>query len=161
MSELNEIDNNVEAYKTLLNCTLALLILFNRRRIGDVQYLKLNDYSADRRSNVKDFENVLSQTDKILTTQYKRVINTGKGSRGVVILFPRILQKFMDLLYRPKYIPPENEYVFAIPGSSLQWCKGDVAIKALTKRIKLQHPETITSNKLRKHSNRHANTELI
>lgn len=28
--------NNVHLYKTLLHCTLALLILFNRRRIGDV-----------------------------------------------------------------------------------------------------------------------------
>lgn len=41
---LNGIDTN-DTYKLLVYCALALLILFNRRRIGDVQYLKINDLS--------------------------------------------------------------------------------------------------------------------
>jgi hypothetical protein len=144
---------NVQAYKTLVHCSLALLILFNRRRIGDVQYLKVKDYLADKRSNTKDFENALTEAEKILTTKYKRVINSGKGSRAVVILVPEMIQTFIKLLlqHRDKFIlDADNQYVFAIPGSTIKWGKGDIAIKTLTKKMELQHPETISSNKLRK-----------
>ncbi|KAK4887482.1 hypothetical protein RN001_003753 [Aquatica leii] len=39
------VDNqtNINAYKLHVQCVLALLILFNRRRIGDVQYLTIKD----------------------------------------------------------------------------------------------------------------------
>jgi hypothetical protein len=76
----------------LNKCALSLLILFNRRRIGDVQYLKITDYKEDRRSDYTDFENALTEAEKVLTTQYKRVINSGKGSRAVVILVPKEIE---------------------------------------------------------------------
>lgn len=143
---------NEKDYKLMVQCTLALLILFNRRRIGDVQYLKIQDYKVDRKSNFKDFENALTETEKALTKKYKRIINSGKGSRAVVILLPEMLQQLIDLLLkcRSKYISSDNEYVFATPGSKIKWGKGDVAIKALTRLIKLENPEAISSNKLRK-----------
>lgn len=39
-----------DTHKLLVYCTLSLLILFNRRRIGDRQYLKIFDYLSDRKS---------------------------------------------------------------------------------------------------------------
>ncbi|KAK5648222.1 hypothetical protein RI129_003114 [Pyrocoelia pectoralis] len=146
-------NENQRSYKLLVHCTLALLIVFNRRRIGDVQYLKIKDYQNDQKSNAKDFENALTNTEKILTTKYKRVVNSGKGSRAVVILVPKALQNFIDLLleHREKYISGDNEYVFATPGSTIKWGKGDVAIRTLSKKIQLENPEAISSNKLRKH----------
>lgn len=145
--------DNVGTYKLLVQSTLALLILFNRRRIGDVQFLKTHDYKTDRKTNFIDFENVLSEGEKILTSKYKRVVNSGKGSREVVILVPQSLQRFINTLleHREKYVPIENEYVFALPGSKIKWGQGDVAIRYFTKKIPLQHPEAISSNKLRKH----------
>lgn len=142
-----------DTYKTLVQCTLALLILFNRRRIGDVQYLKIHNYLNDRKSNITDFENVLTETEKLLTKKYKRVVNGGKGSRPIVILVPELLQHFIKILldYRNKYIPTANDYLFAIPQSKIRWGQGDVAFRNLTKRMNLQHPEAISSNKLRKH----------
>ncbi|XP_031331433.1 uncharacterized protein LOC116162051 [Photinus pyralis] len=139
-------------YKLLLNCTLALLIVFNRRRIGDIQYLKIADYKRDIRSDVNDFESVLTDVEKMLTSKYKRVVNGGKGNRAVVILIPELLQRFIDIILknRDKYITSDNEYVFAVPGSTVPWGKGDVAIRALTKNMKLKNPTAISSNKLRK-----------
>lgn len=142
-----------QTYKLLVQCTLALLILFNRRRIGDVQYLKVDDYKSERKTDFQDFEATLSESEKLLTKQYKRVINGGKGSRAVVILVPPLLQNFMDLLLlnRQKYISSENRYVFALPNSSLKWAQGDVAIRNLTTKMNLENPQAISSNKLRKH----------
>ncbi|CAH0563168.1 unnamed protein product [Brassicogethes aeneus] len=146
--------DDIKTYKLLVNCTLALLILFNRRRIGDVQFLKIEDYKKDQRSNcAPEFEHVLSETELMLTTKYKRVLNSGKGSRAVVILLPKILQNYVNILLktREKYISSDNEYVFAIPGSSVPWGKGDVAIRSLASKMNLENPHLITSNKLRKH----------
>lgn len=140
-------------YKLFVQCTLALLILFNRRRIGDVQYLKICDYMAERRTNFQDFEAALSVTEKCLTKKYKRVVNGGKGSRPVVILIPQVLQNFIKLLLdkRSKYISPDNDYIFAVPNSRLKYAQGNVAIRNLSKKMKLMNPTAISSNALRKH----------
>ncbi|KAJ8946138.1 hypothetical protein NQ314_008960, partial [Rhamnusium bicolor] len=76
---------------------------------------------------------ILTESEKVLTGKYKRVINSGKGSKAVVILIPEIIQDFINILLdnRSKYIPSDNEYVFATPGSTIKW-------------------EAISSNKLRK-----------
>ncbi|KAJ8944579.1 hypothetical protein NQ314_009450 [Rhamnusium bicolor] len=95
----------------------------------------------------------MQKSENILTQKYKRVLNSGKGSRAVVILIPEQLQKFIDTLlqFRGKYISDKNEDVFAVPRSKIKWGQGDVAIRNLTKKFDLQRPDAITSNKLRKH----------
>lgn len=145
--------DDILTYKTLVNCTLSLLILFNRRRIGDVQFLQIESYKKDQRTNSSDFAQVLTETENILTTKYKRVLNGGKGSRAVVILIPKPIEDYIELLldHRQKYIPTENTYVFAMPGSTIPWGKGDVAIRTLTSKMSLEYPQAISSNKLRKH----------
>lgn len=60
--------DNIGTYKLLVQCSLALLILFNRRRIGDVQYLKISNYTNEKKSNLTDFESALTESEKILTT---------------------------------------------------------------------------------------------
>ncbi|KAK9701402.1 hypothetical protein QE152_g30629 [Popillia japonica] len=107
---------------------------------------------TDNGHNCKDFENALTEAERVLITKYKRVVNSGKESRAVVILIPTLLQNFRDLLlkYRLNVIPSDNEYVFAVPGT-IKSGKGDVAIKTLRKKIELQNPNAISSNKLRKH----------
>nr|CAI5831886.1 unnamed protein product [Callosobruchus analis] len=125
-------------YKLFVYCTLALLVLFNRRRIGDVQYLKVNDYISEKKTNFQDFESTLSEGEKILTKKYKRVLNGGKGSRAVV-------------LKRDKYISPDNKYMFALPKRKLQWTQADVVIRCLTKKMELKNAAAISSNRLRKH----------
>lgn len=59
-------NNGEKVYKQLVNCCLALLILFNRRRIGDVQFLKLDDYKRGNTTNYVDFKSVLTQTESVI-----------------------------------------------------------------------------------------------
>ncbi|XP_031328096.1 uncharacterized protein LOC116159286 isoform X1 [Photinus pyralis] len=144
---------NKRAFKLLIQCVLSLLILFNRRRIGDVQYLKISDYKSDKKSNYTDFDHVLTDVERSLTQKYKRVLNSGKGSRAVVILIPEELQNMINVLLaeRNKYIlDSNNDYVFAMPDSTIKWGKGDVAIRALCKKIQIENPKAISSNNLRK-----------
>lgn len=109
-------------YKLLVESILAFVISLNRRRIGDAQYLKLCDYN-DSKSSSTDFDNALTNTEKILTKTYKRIVTSGKGSRAVAILIPPTLVKLIDLLIknREKFLPNDNDYLFALPGSTIKW----------------------------------------
>ncbi|KAK4878626.1 hypothetical protein RN001_011132 [Aquatica leii] len=141
-------EDNIKIFKLFVQSTLALLIIFNRRRIGDIQYLKIKDYLDEHKTNFKDFESVLTEGEKQLTRKYKRVLNSGKGSRAVVILIPEIIQSFINIIitYRNKYISTDNDYLFALPGSSIKWGKGDVALRTFSKMCNLENPQSITSN---------------
>jgi hypothetical protein len=63
------------------------------------------------------------------------------------------IEKMINTLlqYRNDHIfDKENEYVFAMPNSIIRWGKGDVAIRELSKKVKVENPAAISSNKLRK-----------
>lgn len=144
--------HDTKAFKTLTQCTLAITILFNRRRIGDVQYLKIEEYINDVSStNIDEFQ--LSELEKVLTIKYKRVVAGGKGSRKIVILFPPIVQGFINTLLQTRnesdIIPSTNTYLFALPGKE-KWARGDTAIRQIAQKCGIP-PEEISSNKLRKH----------
>ncbi|RZC34640.1 hypothetical protein BDFB_012835, partial [Asbolus verrucosus] len=91
-----------KTYKLMVNVTSALLIRFNRC-IGDVQFLKIAAYTSDQRNNYADSENALTGTEKMLTRQYKRVLNSGKGSRTVVTLVLQIIENFINVLLKNRH----------------------------------------------------------
>nr|CAH7758963.1 unnamed protein product [Callosobruchus chinensis] len=62
--------DDISSYKLLVHCTLALLIMFNRRRIGDIQFLKINNYMNEKKTNFEDFETALTDAEKVLTKSY-------------------------------------------------------------------------------------------
>lgn len=84
---------------------------------------------------------------------YKRVVTGGKGSRPIVILFPQLLQEFMDFMLHIRetenFVLDKNPYLFANPNSE-RWVRADVAIRKFVKNADLEHPTEISSNKLRK-----------
>ncbi|KAJ8959506.1 hypothetical protein NQ318_022203 [Aromia moschata] len=95
-------NDNGSTYKDLVQCVLSLLIVFNRRRIGDVQFLKLSEYQCDTNHTFTDFDSLLTNTEKILTKyneKYKRIT--------LVILIPKVIQDFIEI-----DIISENSQVF-------------------------------------------------
>lgn len=149
---LDDQPNNTLALKQLLNAALVLTIMYNRRRIGDVQYTSVSSYFRSYGNlNPAEFMESLTESERILTRQYKRIITGGKGSRPVCILLPKHIQRYVEQIttYRKMY-EDSNPYLFGFPSSNM-WLRGDVAIRKFAKKAELQHPEAITSNKLRKH----------
>lgn len=141
-------------FKLLVNATLTLTILYNRRRIGDVQYTKLQTYLTYPASHNQDeFLSSLSTSEKELTKHYKRIVTGGKGSKPIVILFPFHLQNLVNLIITLRHstnlVPASNPYLFAHPDSD-RWARGDVAIRKFAASSDLEHPKHMSSNKLRK-----------
>jgi hypothetical protein len=104
-----------------------------------MSFLKIENYKKNQRSNfAQEFENALSKTERMLTTKYKRVFNSGKGSRAVVILLYSSRQR-LRLCHSGKQ------------HSMGKRRRCDVAIRSLARKINLENPHVRTSNKLRKH----------
>lgn len=81
--------NNKKEFKNLVDAALVLTILYNRKRIGDVQFTTIITYQQNNSStNQEECMNALTESEKFLTRYYKHVVTGGKGSRPVVILFP-------------------------------------------------------------------------
>lgn len=109
-------------YKVLTECILAQTVIFNRRRVENVQYLQIITYKKeDSENNLNAFATSLTSVEKIISKRFKRVITDGKGSRPLPILFTKRTQKYIDciLKIRETYcvVPKSNPYLFANAGS--------------------------------------------
>lgn len=144
--------NNINPLKKLISAVLVLTVLYNRRRIGDVQYTTVESYNKEYGSiNQEEFLKSLTESERFLTRHYRRVVAGGKGSRPICILFPKHLQDYVThIIAFRKTHEDSNPYLFGLP-TTKTWSRADVAIRRFAKQADLEYPAAITSNKLRKH----------
>ncbi|XP_026686802.1 uncharacterized protein LOC113471670 [Diaphorina citri] len=106
---LKENLHDEKAFKTLTNVALASTIVFNRRRIGDVQYLPMETYKGTSRdqSTLREMIEKMSESEKVLTQTNKHVVAGGKGSRAIEIFFPPAIQSYIETLLeaRNNFVP--------------------------------------------------------
>lgn len=140
-------------FRKLSECVMALTLLINRKRIGEVQFLKLNTYASNTKSNsAEEFLESLTEIENLLTKHFKRVITGGKGSKPVAILFPKKIQLLIDtmLSVRSKCVPESNEYLFANPKTTNRWLSGYHILKKLADLSGVTNKDLFTSTRLRK-----------
>lgn len=137
----------MDAYKILAECTLILTLIYNRKRVGDIQYMNLN--SCRDRADVETSDVVqselassLTQNEKIVTQRYRRITPTGKGSRPVTILISKGLQPFFSVLTSLRtsqsWFSPQNTFLFTYP-NSLRWIDGCSVIRTYAKKYVMQN----------------------
>lgn len=74
-------ENISENYRTLAQCTLVLLLIFNRKRIGEIQYLDTGTYEQTFSSvNQDELLSSLIEFEKNMGSSFNHVIVFGKGS---------------------------------------------------------------------------------
>ncbi|KAB0805127.1 hypothetical protein PPYR_02097 [Photinus pyralis] len=155
-TKLKEMKDHVSSYRTLTQCVLAQTVIFNRKRIGDVQYLKIDTYNSNcNTTNNESFVESLSDVEKVIYKKFKRVVTGGKGSKPVPVLFSKQMQKYIELLLtirkETSIVPHTNPYLFANPQSKDRWMSGVNVLRNLAKDCGAKHPELLTSTKFRKH----------
>ncbi len=136
--------------------TLAQLILFNRRREGEVSRMEVTTYLQRNQTNMQDeILESLSPFEKKLCENLTRVEVRGKRGRKVPILLPANVKESVELLIKTREdagISPSNPYIFARPYyGSQENMRGCDSLKRYAKSCGAKHPENITSTKLRKH----------
>ena len=147
--------SDVKAWRNLCTATLSSILLLNRRRSGEVAKVRVVSLiDARKQDNVSDeIKKSLSAFEVELCKSLTRVEIRGKHGRKVPILLTKSLTQAIDLLSKTREtvgVMDKNKYFFAVP-NSLNYIRGNDALRKHVKLAKLQCPMAVTSTKLRKH----------
>lgn len=145
-----------DSYIKLAQATLVALLLFNRRRTGEIQRITLEDFHKGINAKTSiDVSDDLSAIEKLMLNQLQRIEIIGKKGRGVPVLLRSSHVAALNLLLQHRNavgIPESNNFVFArvspTAKTPMDACK---EIRELSSEAGLKAPETIRSTLLQKH----------
>ncbi|CAI5686492.1 unnamed protein product [Oreochromis niloticus] len=147
-------DPNKKNWSMLANLTLCEVILFNRRREGEVSKMPLTAFTLRDTSGVhSDLAVGLSEFEQKLCRHFQRIEIRGKRNRKVPILLTPDMLSSMEALVshrRTCGVSDENPFFFSRPEADTH-LRGSDAIRQIAKECGAKHPETLSSTKLRKH----------
>nr|CAI5867682.1 unnamed protein product [Callosobruchus analis] len=117
---LTEDPSDKKAFRDLVDGTFCRVLLFNRRRVGELQRMTLSAYLKNELTASSEFEKALTPTEIILYKSLKRVVIRGKRGRGVPVLFEKSILEYIELLieHRRNFNLDDNIYLFANPGTN-------------------------------------------
>ncbi|CAH1107036.1 unnamed protein product [Psylliodes chrysocephalus] len=148
-----QLNKDIHNYNTLKDVIYCQIILLNRRRPAEVAQLKVNTFNAIHGSNNEgntEFQNCLTEAEKILLNSYTRIVIRGKRGRGVpVLLSPLMLKHFNYMLSVRETFVQENPYVFHTSGKG--FIDGTKILYKYALKCGVQKPKSISATKLRKH----------
>lgn len=146
ISTLQKNNDNYTAFSQLSQQTLALIILFNKRRSGEVGRMLLADYyGANTTTATMDEDLGFSSLERALSDSLRRVEIRGKRGQNVPMLLTELMVESIELLIscRPTVgIPESNKYIF--PNSSLHGClRGHDCLRKFAEECQAQNPESL------------------
>ncbi|KAL1448358.1 hypothetical protein WDU94_008894 [Cyamophila willieti] len=141
--------NIKKIWEELAETTLCHLVVFNRKRSGEISRMPpLECQFLECTSNVDyDTQNeTLTDVDSKLNSLLKRIVIRGKKGRGVaVLLTPQLLKCCKALM---KHRPPTKSKTYFFASNSKTYLRGSDCLRVITKKLNLPN---ITSTTLRKH----------
>ncbi|XP_070401964.1 uncharacterized protein [Nothobranchius furzeri] len=142
-------------WKDLAKVTLTQVILFNRRRAGEVSRMPLSVYlSKDASETHEDVNLALTALEQKLCSYFVRITIVGKRGRKVPVLLSPTMKESLDALSENREecgVLKENQYLFALP-HSIHYLRGSDCIRQFVSECNdLKNPAALTSTKLRKH----------
>ncbi|XP_061767061.1 uncharacterized protein si:ch211-195b21.5 isoform X2 [Nerophis ophidion] len=153
-SALSE-NSSTKAWSDLTKVCLTQIILFNRRRQGEVAAMPLLAFlSRDTTDTHEDVDWALSEVEKKLYRHFSRIVIRGKQGRPVPILLTPKMVCALELLvkYRESCgVLKDNSYLFARPRAMTHF-RGSDCIRDYAKACHAKCPVSLTSTKLRKHA---------
>ena len=139
-------------WSNLAKVILAQVILFNRRREGEVSKMRLEAFiTRDNSPFNEDIGEALTALEKRLCQHFERVEIRGKRGRMVPIILTPTMVQSLELLVEERSLCGigENIYLFARPGFETR-LRGSDCIRELAKKCGAEKPEALSSTKLRK-----------
>lgn len=153
---INPGDDFSSTWRLVAELALTYLIIFNRRRQGEVSKLKILEFSkAIRGSTNPDIERCLTKGEQQLCRRYYRVEIPGKRGRTVPVLMDLKVFETLTLLNKSRMkagVSRDNPYVFGCNMySSVSYIRGSDCLRKFSVDCGAEHPHTLTSTSFRKH----------
>ena len=142
-------------YATLAKGTLCLISLFNRKRGGEVQRMKVADFEKGMTCGKPSNEDILqglTESEKKLMNYFNRIEIRGKFNRTVpVLLTAQMVQCIKNVLHiRQNIVPPiESPYLFASL-TGIRPYRGSDVIREFSQECDVKDPTIFTFTHLRK-----------
>ncbi|XP_071121847.1 uncharacterized protein [Mytilus edulis] len=155
--EKTELQASADTYRLVATLTETRLLMYNKRRSGEIDSIRLKDY-AIRRTDLNDVDESLigDLTDlenELLRSQDLMVVR-GKRSRPVPVIISNELKKPLEYLANPEirkmFIKPSNKFLFPSTGDGP--LRSYDSMKNVCEKLNLKRPESITSVTLRKYT---------
>ncbi|CAD6222091.1 GSCOCG00011714001-RA-CDS [Cotesia congregata] len=138
----------------------AYLLVFNRRRVGDVQNMVISDMdrlqSIDEQADKEEY-NALDDDGKKIAANYYRIEIRGKLNKDVAVIVSNDIVDEIKLLIRYREsanVPTDNDFVFGLPNGVnnrirvLNLC---AVLRELSVSCGAEKPELLRGTHLRKH----------
>lgn len=146
--------NSAETYAALAKVILGRVILFNRRKPGEVSGLKLEEFLTRKMYDSYNYSGVsLSDLERTMCHFFTRIEIRGTCGRIVPVLLKQSFVLGLDLLVKNREacgVPAENPFLFARP-SALTAYSGSTILQSYVKECGAESPETLTTAKIRIH----------
>jgi integrase len=142
----------VEDYRRFAEICLAQIILFNRKRSGEAERMKLEDFQScviDTEVD-EDILSSLTPLEKEIIKSHKRVEILGKrGSKVPVILTDDMIRNLKFLMKIRQEMSITSNFLFGKPNSQFP-IRGSDALRNFAHECGASNPSLLTSTKLRK-----------
>ena len=113
---LNASHNNATDWMDLSRISLALIILFNRRRQGEVSKMTISDFNQQHSGNEEDVVNALSPFEKTLCTIFSKIEIIDKQGRTDSVILTDEIKTWLNRLVQTRTdvgVHPDNNFIFA------------------------------------------------
>lgn len=157
---------SAEAWRLLCHSSLALLILYNRRRECEVSKLSINEYCARITPQcpvpvppgappaLTPLEASLSPFERLVLPHLPRVGVQGKRGRVQPLILPPHCEPCLELLLQTRQdvgVDPANPYVFARPyHSPATPLRGTDLLRSLARSSGTRNPRALTQTRVRR-----------
>jgi len=144
------------AFKSLSESVLAQIILFNRRRQGEVSKMLISHVTTKEPEHSADIQSSLSPLERELLDSFTRIEIPGKRNNTVAVLFTEQLKTSVDVLVdlglrHEAGIVDDNVYVFAASNGSHGFIRGSDILRKFSNVCGAENPQLLRSTSLRKH----------
>ncbi|XP_031333648.1 uncharacterized protein LOC116163696 [Photinus pyralis] len=147
-----------DCWKKLAGFVLISVQLFNRRRAGELERVRICDFESYQTLSAEnnDFFLTLNQESKQTAEQYVRFEIRGKLGRGVPVLLHTDIVKCIELILHHRSragVDVKNPFVFGIPNrsDSYHYLRATELLRKFAVECGAEKPTTLRGTALRKH----------
>ena len=142
-------------WQKLNEVTLCHLIMFNRRRQGEVSKMTVQDFHKRSTASVEQGDCVLTDIERHLCKMFRVVEIVGKRGRTVPVLLSNEAEAWLNALISTRAqagVAPDNKYLFArCSYGGNGHLRGCDCLRAYANKAGLDNASSIRSTRLRKH----------